>query len=89
MHRDGCADAQKVGGRGDNGVDVKATDPYGRRWVIRCKHRKAGRDHRSHDIDDGDLPQGPAQCAGRSQHSDRDVGTDRRGRRRGPHLPAP
>ncbi|MFF4104040.1 restriction endonuclease [Streptomyces sp. NPDC001903] len=42
MHRDGCADAQRVGGRGDNGADVKATDPYGRRWVIQCKHRKAG-----------------------------------------------
>ncbi|MEV7561416.1 restriction endonuclease [Streptomyces sp. NPDC089795] len=42
MHRDGCADAQKVGGRGDNGADVKATDPFGRRWVIQCKHRKAG-----------------------------------------------
>ncbi|WP_260617967.1 restriction endonuclease [Streptomyces sp. WAC07149] len=42
MHRDGCSDAHKVGGRGDNGADVKATDPYGRRWVIQCKHRKAG-----------------------------------------------
>ncbi|WP_234308369.1 MULTISPECIES: restriction endonuclease [unclassified Streptomyces] len=42
MHRDGCTDAQKVGGRGDNGADVKATDPYGRRWVIQCKHRRAG-----------------------------------------------
>ncbi|MFJ2113876.1 restriction endonuclease [Streptomyces sp. NPDC087850] len=42
MRRDGCADAQQVGGRGDNGADVKATDPYGRRWVIQCKHRKAG-----------------------------------------------
>ncbi|WP_329201867.1 MULTISPECIES: restriction endonuclease [unclassified Streptomyces] len=42
MHRDGCTDAQQVGGRGDNGADVKATDPYGRRWVIQCKHRKAG-----------------------------------------------
>lgn len=42
MHRDGCADAQQVGGRGDNGADVKATDPYGRLWVIQCKHRKAG-----------------------------------------------
>ncbi|MFE9468661.1 restriction endonuclease [Streptomyces virginiae] len=42
MYRDGCADAQRVGGRGDNGADVKATDPYGRRWVIQCKHRKAG-----------------------------------------------
>ncbi|MGW7440210.1 restriction endonuclease [Streptomyces sp. NPDC054849] len=42
MHRDGCSDALQVGGRGDNGADVKATDPYGRRWVIQCKHRKAG-----------------------------------------------
>lgn len=42
MHRDGCTDARQVGGRGDNGADVKATDPYGRRWVIQCKHRKAG-----------------------------------------------
>ncbi|MFB6808704.1 restriction endonuclease [Streptomyces sp. NPDC056387] len=42
MRRDGCRDAQQVGGRGDNGADVKATDPYGRRWVIQCKHRKAG-----------------------------------------------
>lgn len=42
MRRDGCVDAQQVGGRGDNGADVKATDPFGRRWVIQCKHRKAG-----------------------------------------------
>lgn len=42
MRRDGCADARQVGGRGDNGADVKATDPYGRRWVIQCKHRKDG-----------------------------------------------
>ncbi|WP_078953912.1 restriction endonuclease [Streptomyces globisporus] len=39
MRRDGCVDAQQVGGRGDNGADVKATDPFGRRWVIQCKHR--------------------------------------------------
>lgn len=32
MRRDGCPDAQRVGGRGDLGADVKATDPYGRRW---------------------------------------------------------
>lgn len=32
MHRDGCADAVQVGGQGDLGADVKATDPYGRRW---------------------------------------------------------
>ncbi|MER7394626.1 restriction endonuclease [Streptomyces sp. NPDC000151] len=42
MHRDGCRDAVQVGGAGDNGADVKATDPYGRRWVIQCKHRSAG-----------------------------------------------
>ncbi|MER6781196.1 MULTISPECIES: restriction endonuclease [unclassified Streptomyces] len=42
MRRDGCTDARQVGGRGDNGADVKATDPFGRRWVIQCKHRKAG-----------------------------------------------
>ncbi|MFH7598029.1 restriction endonuclease [Streptomyces racemochromogenes] len=42
MRRDGCADAAQVGGRGDNGADVKATDPFGRRWVIQCKHKKAG-----------------------------------------------
>ncbi|AYV28900.1 Restriction endonuclease [Streptomyces sp. ADI95-16] len=40
--RCGCAGAQKVGRRGSNGADVKATDPYGRRWVIQCEHRKAG-----------------------------------------------
>ncbi|MFF0052228.1 restriction endonuclease [Streptomyces sp. NPDC005498] len=42
MYRDGCTDAIQVGGAGDNGADVKATDPYGRRWVIQCKHRRAG-----------------------------------------------
>nr|WP_329043524.1 restriction endonuclease [Streptomyces sp. NBC_00178] len=42
MLRDGCTDAVQVGGAGDNGADVKATDPFGRRWVIQCKHRRAG-----------------------------------------------
>ncbi|MFI8194386.1 restriction endonuclease [Streptomyces sp. NPDC085946] len=42
MHRDGCTDAAQVGGQGDLGADVKATDPYGRRWVIQCKHRRNG-----------------------------------------------
>ncbi|QLJ06481.1 restriction endonuclease [Streptomyces sp. NEAU-sy36] len=42
MRRDGCPDAARVGGGGDLGADVKATDPYGRRWVIQCKHRRAG-----------------------------------------------
>ncbi|MGC2997236.1 restriction endonuclease [Streptomyces sp. G35A] len=42
MHRDGYTDAIQVGGQGDLGADVKATDPYGRRWVIQCKHRRNG-----------------------------------------------
>ncbi|MGW0666815.1 restriction endonuclease [Streptomyces sp. NPDC002746] len=42
MRRDGCQDALRVGGGGDLGADVKATDPYGRRWVIQCKHRRNG-----------------------------------------------
>jgi restriction system protein len=42
MKRDGCADAEQVGGAGDNGADVKATDPFGRRWVIQAKHRRQG-----------------------------------------------
>ncbi|MEV7863218.1 restriction endonuclease [Streptomyces hirsutus] len=42
MRRDGCGDAVRVGGGGDLGADVKATDPYGRRWVIQCKHRRSG-----------------------------------------------
>ncbi|MGD9484963.1 restriction endonuclease [Streptomyces sp. TRM70308] len=42
MRRDGCRDAVQVGRGGDLGADVKATDPYGRRWVIQCKHRRKG-----------------------------------------------
>ncbi|MFJ8187151.1 restriction endonuclease [Streptomyces sp. NPDC096105] len=42
MRRDGYPEAIRVGGAGDNGADVKATDPFGRLWVIQCKHRKAG-----------------------------------------------
>ncbi|MFJ3099459.1 restriction endonuclease [Streptomyces hydrogenans] len=42
MRRDGCPEAIQVGGAGDNGADVKATDPFGRLWVIQCKHRQAG-----------------------------------------------
>ncbi|MFI8829024.1 restriction endonuclease [Streptomyces sp. NPDC053431] len=41
MRRDGCAAAMQSGGARDNGADLKATDPYGRRWVIQCKHRRA------------------------------------------------
>ncbi|MFJ4879969.1 restriction endonuclease [Streptomyces sp. NPDC088745] len=42
MRRDGAYDAIRVGGAGDNGADVKGTDPAGRRWVIQCKHRRDG-----------------------------------------------
>lgn len=35
--RDGCADAETVGGAGDLGADVLATAPDGRRVVIQCK----------------------------------------------------
>jgi restriction system protein len=42
MFRDGCRDARRVGGAGDQGADVIATDPFGRRWVIQCKHRRQG-----------------------------------------------
>ncbi|MFF2305922.1 restriction endonuclease [Streptomyces sp. NPDC058128] len=42
MSRDGAHDAVRVGGAGDIGADVKATDPAGRRWVIQCKHRRDG-----------------------------------------------
>ncbi|MEU0002163.1 restriction endonuclease [Streptomyces microflavus] len=42
MRRDGCTDARQIGGAGDNGADVLATDPLGRTWVIQAKHRKDG-----------------------------------------------
>ncbi|MFB7453262.1 restriction endonuclease [Streptomyces sp. NPDC056194] len=42
MRRDGARDAVRVGGAGDNGADVKGTDPVGRRWVIQCKYRRDG-----------------------------------------------
>ncbi|MFD3883337.1 restriction endonuclease [Streptomyces microflavus] len=42
MRRDGCTDARQIGGAGDNGADVLATDPLGRTWVIQVKHRKDG-----------------------------------------------
>lgn len=42
MRRDGCPDAVQVGGQGDLGADEKATDPYGRLWVLQCKHRRSG-----------------------------------------------
>ncbi|MEV1048736.1 restriction endonuclease [Streptomyces sp. NPDC049916] len=42
MRRDGCTDARQIGGAGDNGADVLATDPLGRTWVIQVKHRRDG-----------------------------------------------
>ncbi|WP_331746059.1 restriction endonuclease [Streptomyces sp. NBC_00872] len=42
MVRDGATDVRRVGGAGDNGTDVIATDPAGQRWIIQCKHRKQG-----------------------------------------------
>ncbi|WGP13641.1 restriction endonuclease [Streptomyces sp. SH5] len=35
--RDGCADAEVVGGAGDLGADVLGTTPDGRRVVVQCK----------------------------------------------------
>ncbi|MFJ7063352.1 hypothetical protein ACIQVA_37820 [Streptomyces microflavus] len=42
MRRNGCIDARQIGGIGDNGADVLATDLLGRTWVIRAKQRKDG-----------------------------------------------
>ncbi|WDG27714.1 restriction endonuclease [Streptomyces sp. CA-278952] len=40
--RDGCADAEVVGGAGDLGADVLATTPDGRRLVVQCKRYGPG-----------------------------------------------
>ncbi|MFC8664039.1 restriction endonuclease [Streptomyces sp. NPDC057199] len=53
LRRDGCRDTVQVGGGGDLGADVKATDPFGRRWVIQCKHRRDG--HRGPAVGTPDL----------------------------------
>ncbi|CAL9675580.1 restriction endonuclease [Streptomyces sp. enrichment culture] len=42
MIRDGATNVRRVGGAGDNGADVMATDPAGQLWIIQCKHRKQG-----------------------------------------------
>ncbi|MFH8886765.1 restriction endonuclease [Streptomyces californicus] len=39
---DGCTAARQIGGAGDSGADVLATDPLGRCWVLQVKHRKDG-----------------------------------------------
>lgn len=43
--RDGCADAEVVGGAGDLGADVLGTTPDGRRLVVQCK--RYGPDNRA------------------------------------------
>lgn len=58
MRRGGYQDAQQVGGSDDNGADVKATDPFGRPWVIQCKHRKAGWSGAAVDTPDLQRPNG-------------------------------
>ncbi|MEV7301897.1 restriction endonuclease [Streptomyces clavifer] len=40
--RDGCADAEVVGGAGDLGADVVATTPDGRHLVVQCKRYASG-----------------------------------------------
>lgn len=43
MRRDGCQDAVRVGGGGDLGTDVRATDPLRAALGIQCKkHRRNG-----------------------------------------------
>ncbi|MET9402420.1 restriction endonuclease [Kitasatospora sp. NPDC002965] len=39
LARDGCR-AEKVGRSNDQGVDVLADDPMGRRWAVQCKHKQ-------------------------------------------------
>ncbi|MFC8228221.1 restriction endonuclease [Streptomyces sp. NPDC057287] len=48
--RDGCADAEVVGGAGDLGADVVATTPDGRRLVVQCKRYTCGNKVGSQDL---------------------------------------
>lgn len=48
--RDGCADAEVVGGAGDLGADVMATTPDGRRLVVQCKRYGPGNRAGSQDL---------------------------------------
>ncbi|MFJ8845212.1 restriction endonuclease [Streptomyces cyaneofuscatus] len=48
--RDGCADAEVVGGAGDLGADVVATTPDGRRLVVQCKRYGPGNRAGSQDL---------------------------------------
>ncbi|MYX73304.1 restriction endonuclease [Streptomyces sp. SID3915] len=48
--RDGCPDAEVVGGAGDLGADVVATTPDGRRLVVQCKRYTAENKVGSQDL---------------------------------------
>ncbi|MFE7748857.1 restriction endonuclease [Streptomyces sp. NPDC057428] len=48
--RDGCLDAEVVGGAGDLGADVIATTPDGRRLVVQCKRYTADNKVGSQDL---------------------------------------
>ncbi|MFF2729574.1 restriction endonuclease [Streptomyces sp. NPDC058008] len=48
--RDGCTDAEVVGGAGDLGADVVATTPDGRSLVIQCKRYTEGNKVGSQDL---------------------------------------
>ncbi|MEU5657001.1 restriction endonuclease [Streptomyces sp. NPDC047737] len=48
--RDGCPDAEVVGGAGDLGADVVATTPDGRRLVVQCKRYTDGNKVGSQDL---------------------------------------
>ncbi|MFI8006140.1 restriction endonuclease [Streptomyces sp. NPDC086010] len=48
--RDGCRDAEVVGGAGDLGADVVATLPDGRRLVVQCKRYTADHKVGSQDL---------------------------------------
>ncbi len=41
LRRDG-ARAERTGGAGDQGCDVRAVDPLGRVWIFQAKHRRDG-----------------------------------------------
>lgn len=48
--RDGCTDAEVVGGAGDLGADVLATTPDGQRLVVQCKRYTDGNKVGSQDL---------------------------------------
>lgn len=50
--RDGCSDVRRVGGTGDNGVDVLAQFPDGRHMLVQCKRYAAHRAIPERDIRD-------------------------------------